>query len=80
MSSENNLILETNVKPRRPFYRSRKFWCVIIASLIPFLNHSLLHMDISHVYAMMAPWLGWASGEWGIDLVKSWHESRAGIR
>lgn len=61
---------------RRPAIRSRKFWCVVVMTLIPFLNWITVQMPVDHVLATMFPWAAWGGGEWALDLLKLARELR----
>ena len=54
----------------KPWYRSRKFWCVVLGMSIPPSMWALLSLPIGYVLAMMFPPMAWGFGEWMLDFVK----------
>jgi hypothetical protein len=62
--------------PRRPALRSRKFWCVVVLTLIPAVNWLTIQMPLDHALATMFPWAAWGGGEWALDLMKLARELR----
>lgn len=65
---------------RRRTLRSRKFWCAVILTVIPPLNHLTIGMPLDHVLATMFPWAAWGGGEWGLDVLSGIKKLLAGGR
>jgi hypothetical protein len=69
---------------RKRFFRSRKFWCVVLGTSIPPSMWGWLELPPLYVALMMFPPMAWGFGEWMLDfvkeltkLLKAWSEVRA---
>jgi len=56
--------------PRKPWWRSRKFWCVMLGMAVPPVGWATVELPIWHTVAMLFPPMAWGFGEWTLDLVK----------
>jgi len=56
--------------PRKPWWRSRKFWCVMLGMSVPPVAWATVQLPIWHTVAMLFPPMAWGFGEWTLDLVK----------
>lgn len=55
---------------RRQWWRSRKFWCVVLGMSVPLTTWPIFQLPIGHTLAMMFPPMAWGFGEWMLDFVK----------
>lgn len=55
---------------RRPWYRSRKFWCVLLGMSTPPTMWATLALPPVYVALMLFPPMAWGFGEWMLDFVK----------
>lgn len=74
----DRIAVTPGLPPRRSALKSRKFWCVVVLTSVPALNHVTIQMPLDHVLATMFPWAAWGGGEWALDLMKLMRSLRTG--
>jgi len=51
-------------EPRKPFWRSKKWWMAIIGGVVPIANHVLgLELSVAEIFAVVLPLIGYILGE-----------------
>lgn len=64
--------------PRKPLWKSRKFWLAVIAGMMPVVNKVCgLNLDAETLAKAAAPFLALIGIEGVADLVKVHHEAKA---